>query len=98
MPTPDLHFYVGHCGNFYGADPERRRNNKRQKNTETGSFPEPQLEQLSSLKIFVQFGISAIQALTFVIIGNQITGIRGMLFDYGSCFLHAGQVQISWVW
>jgi len=33
-------------------------------------------------KVFVQFGISAIQALTFVIIGNQITGIRGMLFDY----------------
>jgi ABC-type multidrug transport system ATPase subunit len=33
-------------------------------------------------KVFVQFGISAIQALTFVIIGNSITGIRGMWFEY----------------
>lgn len=33
-------------------------------------------------KVSVQFGISAIQALTFVIIGNSITGIRGMWFEY----------------
>jgi ABC-type multidrug transport system ATPase subunit len=33
-------------------------------------------------KVFVQFGISAIQALSFVIIGNSITGIRGMTFEY----------------
>jgi len=33
-------------------------------------------------KVFVQMAISAIQALTFVIIGNLITGIRGMWFEY----------------
>jgi len=33
-------------------------------------------------KVFVQFTISAIQAFTFVLIGNGITGIRGMLFEY----------------
>jgi ABC-type multidrug transport system ATPase subunit len=33
-------------------------------------------------KVFVQLGISAIQALTFVIIGNSITGVRGMWFEY----------------
>ena len=33
-------------------------------------------------KVFVQFTISAIQAFTFVIIGNSITGIKGMLFEY----------------
>ena len=33
-------------------------------------------------KVFVQLGISAIQALTFVIVGNLITGIRGMWFEY----------------
>jgi len=33
-------------------------------------------------KVFVQLSISAIQALTFVIIGNSITGIRGMWFEY----------------
>jgi ABC transport system ATP-binding/permease protein len=33
-------------------------------------------------KVFVQFGISAIQALTFVIVGNSITGIKGMMFEY----------------
>ncbi len=33
-------------------------------------------------KVFVQLAISAVQALTFVIIGNLITGIRGMWFDY----------------
>ncbi len=35
-----------------------------------------------SSKVFVQFAISAIQALTFVIVGNFITGIRGMMFEY----------------
>jgi energy-coupling factor transporter ATP-binding protein EcfA2 len=33
-------------------------------------------------KVFVQFGISAIQALMFVIVGNGITGIREMMFQY----------------
>ena len=33
-------------------------------------------------KVFVQFGISAIQALTFVLIGNTIIGIKGMWFEY----------------
>lgn len=33
-------------------------------------------------KVLVQFAISAIQALTFVLIGNTITGIRGMTFEY----------------
>jgi hypothetical protein len=30
----------------------------------------------------VQFGISAIQALSFVLIGNSISGIQGMWFEY----------------
>ncbi len=33
-------------------------------------------------KVFVQFSISAIQAFTFVLIGNGITGIKGMMFEY----------------
>ncbi|HEY5470688.1 MAG TPA: ATP-binding cassette domain-containing protein [Bacteroidales bacterium] len=33
-------------------------------------------------KVFVQFVISAIQALTFVIVGNGISGIKGMMFEY----------------
>jgi ABC transport system ATP-binding/permease protein len=33
-------------------------------------------------KVTVQFGISAIQAFTFVIIGNSITEIKGMWFQY----------------
>jgi ABC transport system ATP-binding/permease protein len=33
-------------------------------------------------KVIVQFAISAIQALSFVLIGNSITEIRGMLFEY----------------
>ena len=33
-------------------------------------------------KVFVQFGISAIQALTFVLIGNAIIGIKGMFLQY----------------
>jgi len=33
-------------------------------------------------KVFVQLTISAIQALTFVLIGNAITGIKGMWFEY----------------
>ncbi len=33
-------------------------------------------------KVCVLFLISAIQALTFVLIGNSITGIKGMMFEY----------------
>lgn len=33
-------------------------------------------------KVFVQFAISAVQAFTFVLVGNGITGIRGMTFEY----------------
>jgi ABC-type multidrug transport system ATPase subunit len=33
-------------------------------------------------KVFVQFGISALQALMFVLIGNAITGIKGMTPEY----------------
>src|SRR5664280_978984 len=33
-------------------------------------------------KVFVQFVISAIQAFTFVLIGNGITEIKGMMFEY----------------
>ena len=33
-------------------------------------------------KVFVQLSISAIQALTFVIVGNSIIGIKGMWFEY----------------
>ncbi len=33
-------------------------------------------------KVIVQFGISAIQAFSFVLLGNWITGIKGMLFEY----------------
>jgi ABC transport system ATP-binding/permease protein len=33
-------------------------------------------------KVFVQFAISAIQAFSFVLIGNGITGIRGMMGEY----------------
>jgi ABC-type multidrug transport system ATPase subunit len=33
-------------------------------------------------KVFVQFSISAIQAFTFVLIGNAIIGIKGMMFEY----------------
>jgi ABC-type multidrug transport system ATPase subunit len=33
-------------------------------------------------KVFVQFSISAIQALTFVLVGNFIIEIKGMLFEY----------------
>ena len=33
-------------------------------------------------KVFVQLGISAIQALTFVLIGNAIIGIKGMFLQY----------------
>src|SRR5664280_2028296 len=33
-------------------------------------------------KVFVQFAISAIQAFTFVLVGNGITEIRGMMFEY----------------
>lgn len=33
-------------------------------------------------KVFVQFAISAIQAFTFVMVGNSITQIKGMMFEY----------------
>jgi len=33
-------------------------------------------------KVAVQFGISAIQAFTFVLVGNAIMGIHGMLWQY----------------
>jgi hypothetical protein len=33
-------------------------------------------------KVLVQFAISAVQALAFVLVGNGITGIRGMMFEY----------------
>jgi ABC-type multidrug transport system ATPase subunit len=33
-------------------------------------------------KVAVQFAISAIQAFTFVLVGNGITEIRGMMFEY----------------
>jgi ABC transport system ATP-binding/permease protein len=33
-------------------------------------------------KVFVQFSISAIQAFAFVIVGNGITEIKGMMFEY----------------
>jgi hypothetical protein len=33
-------------------------------------------------KVFVQLAISAVQALTFVIIGNSIISIKGMWFEY----------------
>ena len=33
-------------------------------------------------KVFVQFGISALQAFAFVLLGNTITGIKGMTFEY----------------
>jgi ABC-type multidrug transport system ATPase subunit len=33
-------------------------------------------------KVSVQFAISAFQALVFVLIGNSITGIKGMMFEY----------------
>ena len=49
-------------------------------------------------KVFVQFAISAIQALTFVIIGNAITGIKGMTFEYWlvlfSCWASANMLGL----
>ena len=33
-------------------------------------------------KVFVQFAISAIQAFTFVLVGNTIIEIKGMMFEY----------------
>ena len=33
-------------------------------------------------KVFVQFMISAVQAFSFVLVGNSITGIKGMTFEY----------------
>lgn len=49
-------------------------------------------------KVFVQFAISAVQALTFVIIGNAITGIKGMTFEYWlvlfSCWASANMMGL----
>jgi ABC-type multidrug transport system ATPase subunit len=49
-------------------------------------------------KVLVQFAISAIQALTFVLIGNGILGIRGMMFEYWlvlfSCWAGANMVGL----
>ncbi len=49
-------------------------------------------------KVVVQFGISAIQALTFVLIGNAITGIREMTFHYWlvlfSCWASANMLGL----
>ncbi len=49
-------------------------------------------------KVTVQFGISAIQALSFVIIGNAITGIKGMTLQYWlilfSCWASANVIGL----
>ncbi len=49
-------------------------------------------------KVFVQLAISAVQALTFVIIGNAITGIKGMTFEYWvvlfSCWASANMLGL----
>jgi ABC-type multidrug transport system ATPase subunit len=49
-------------------------------------------------KVFVQFAISAIQAFTFVIIGNSITGIKEMTFHYWlilfSCWANANMLGL----
>jgi ABC transport system ATP-binding/permease protein len=49
-------------------------------------------------KVLVQLAISAIQAFTFVIIGNGILGIRGMMFEYWlvlfSCWAGANMVGL----
>ncbi|MDX9811880.1 MAG: ABC transporter permease, partial [Bacteroidales bacterium] len=49
-------------------------------------------------KVFVQFGISAIQALSFVLIGNAIIGIREMTFQYWlvlfSCWASANMLGL----
>ena len=49
-------------------------------------------------KVFVQFTISAVQALTFVIVGNSISGVRGMWFPYWlvlfSCWTSANMLGL----
>ncbi len=49
-------------------------------------------------KVFVQFLISAIQAFTFVILGNAITGVHGMTFEYWlilfSCWASANMLGL----
>lgn len=49
-------------------------------------------------KVFVQFAISAIQAFTFVLIGNSIMGIKGMYFQYWlvlfSCWASANMLGL----
>jgi len=49
-------------------------------------------------KVFVQFAISAIQAFTFVLVGNGITEIKGMMFQYWlvlfSCWASANMLGL----
>jgi ABC-type multidrug transport system ATPase subunit len=49
-------------------------------------------------KVFVQFAISAIQAFTFVLVGNCIIEIRGMMFEYWlvlfSCWAGANMIGL----
>ena len=52
-------------------------------------------------KIFIMFAVSAIQILTFVLVGNSILEIRGMYFDYwlvlfsAACFANMLGLNIS---
>jgi len=52
-------------------------------------------------KIFIMFVLSAIQTLTFVVVGNSVLGIRGMYTDYWmvlfttSCFANILGLNIS---
>ena len=49
----------------------------------TGKFPEPQLEQLSHFQSWtLLFFLSAIQTLTFVLIGHFILEIKDMTFAF----------------
>jgi ABC transport system ATP-binding/permease protein len=49
-------------------------------------------------KVFVQFAISAVQAFTFVLVGNSIIEIKGMLFEYWlilfSCWAGANMIGL----
>lgn len=52
-------------------------------------------------KIFIMFALSAVQTLTFVIVGNSVLGIKGMYTDYWmvlfttSCFANILGLNIS---
>ena len=52
-------------------------------------------------KVFVQFAISAIQAFTFVLVGNGITEIKGMMFEYWlvlfSCWAGANMLGAGYI-